>query len=910
MKRIVKQDPFFDKQPPLSFVEELKKPLHAEKPAGYGTRTASEKEIDASGIYLAELYADDPDNLLETIYTDFEKFTTLYEIAGKRFPVYLKKEATDCFETHTIKIAADGVTITANDTEGIRRGLIYLEDELRRREGAYLEPGELTRTPKIHSRITRCFFSPINRPPKFGDELSDDIDYYPEEYLNRLMHDGANGVWIYTRFADILPSSIIKENGQGYEKRIAKLNRVIDKCARYGIGVYVFAIEPVALKPEQLEKYPELAGTTFSIVQNMNLTETGATFCANSEAGKRYCYEAGVNLVTLAPKLKGYISITTGERLTSCSSILSDCNCPRCSKKKPGQVLSDAVEALRSGIRDTKPECETVSWTYGHRMWNYEDITDYVKTAPDDVMLMQSFEEMGYEEQLGKVRQLVDYWLSYVGPSEMFQVTAEEAQKSGKEMFAKMQVCCSHEIASVPYVPVPGILYKKYAKARALDVTGIMQCWYFGNYPSLMSKAAGELAFVEKFDNEDGFLRSLAGIYWGNSKADTIVKMWKEFEAGYSNYPRNIMFSYYGPMHDSVVWKLALKPKNFSLPRSWQTLDPIDGDRIGESMMDGHDIDEVLTLLDRMSSHWNKGLALLSELKHCGADEEEQISIAKTIGLLFASGRNVIEFYLLREQLGLQKGDAKAILEKMRHLVTEEIENSRRMIPLCNNDSRLGYHSEGEGYKFFPEKIEDRIAQLEELLKTEFVEVEARINEGLAPLEFYEGVEDHDSIKSYHLTKGSIEDAEWEMICDETDSKFRMSYDEENLYFEMSDSRRVQFIFSPEFRLLWPSTDVYFQPDGTTIPEEDAPYYSGLFKDSWDGYFRKFSDIKVLSGTATHLLVTVKRKDVNLAGLRPFKIKLVAGDKSWCKEENPVSTLGKCNVTPGDFGWIFFDTKN
>ena len=47
--------------------------------------------------------------------------------------------------------------------------------------------------------------------------MSDDIDYYPEEYLNRLMHDGANGIWIYTRFSDLLPSSIIKEYGKGYQ---------------------------------------------------------------------------------------------------------------------------------------------------------------------------------------------------------------------------------------------------------------------------------------------------------------------------------------------------------------------------------------------------------------------------------------------------------------------------------------------------------------------------------------------------------------------------------------------------------------------------------------------------------------------------------------------------------------------
>ena len=35
MRRTNKIDPFFDKQPPLSFVEELKESLHKEKPKYY-----------------------------------------------------------------------------------------------------------------------------------------------------------------------------------------------------------------------------------------------------------------------------------------------------------------------------------------------------------------------------------------------------------------------------------------------------------------------------------------------------------------------------------------------------------------------------------------------------------------------------------------------------------------------------------------------------------------------------------------------------------------------------------------------------------------------------------------------------------------------------------------------------------
>jgi len=905
MERLVKIDPFFDKQPPLSFIEDLKKPIFVTAPEYYGKSEIEDGEIDAHGIYIAEQYPDDPDGLLETVYADFARFSDIYGIAGDKYPIKLTKGETSCHEAYTVEITAEGITVTANDTEGIRRAVIYIEDELRRRENAFLEPGTVNRVPHIRSRITRCFFSPINRPPKYGDELSDDIDYYPEEYLNRLMHDGANGVWIYTRFSDIIPSSFIIENGKGFSARIAKLNRVIEKCRRYGIGVYVFAIEPVALTAEQVQKYPEMAGVK---------AWSGTTFCANSEKGKAFCYEAGARLMQLAPKLAGYISITYGERVTSCSSSELYPKCPNCGGKSHGQVLADAVEALRSGIRVVNPKCETVSWTYGARSrmltggdWR-EDIRDYVKAAPSDVMLCQNFDDMGYEEQLGEMRQCVDYWLSYIGPSELFRITAEQAKESGKHMFAKMQVCCSHEIASIPYVPVPGIIYKKYKSAHELGVEGVMQCWYFGNYPSMMSKAAGELAFYD-FSDEDKFLTDLAAIYWGRTKAPTVVKAWKAFEASYVRYPMNVMFSYYGPCHDGVVWKLALKPKNFSLARTWQGLDPIDGDRIGEALLNGHTLDEALTLLNEMCDKWDDGIEALAELESESDDEREQHSVADTIQLLFASARNILEFYQLRDHLGRGIGDPAETLEKLRDLVESEIENSRAMIPLCENDNRLGYHSEAEGFKFFPEKLNDRIAQLEELLATEFVEVGQRIKDGLVPLEYYEGIEDNDKIKRYTMSNIGLNRAPWEKIGDTNNSKFRIAYDNKHIYLELCSERNVTFTLCPEFKLMWPDCTMNIGADGSLKLGGNSFMYNSLFGERKEREYAKYENLQTANGLGTHVIIKFDLDKIGLDKIRPFKMKFIAGGVSWCKEDKPTYSLGKNDVTPGDYGWILPQPK-
>lgn len=914
MQRKLFTDPFFYNQPELEFIDELKSPFFKEKPDYYGKRSIEKGEVDARGIYIAEKFIDDPDNLLETIYNDFDKFINLYEIGGKKFPVYLKKGDTECFEAYILEITEECVTITANDTEGIRRALIWLEDELRRQENAYLKPQVLRRKPYVRSRITRCFFSPINRPPKFGDELYDDIDYYPDEYLNRLMHDGSNGVWIYTRFSDLLPSDILTEYGKDYEKRMAKLNKVIEKCRRYGVGVYVFAIEPMNISPEMAKKYPDLAG---DVIYNGNYT-----FCCSSEIGKAYCYEAGKKLLELAPNLRGLISITNGERATNCASGTAGkritlgrpkrTNCPRCKKLTNGEILANALECLKSGTREINPDFEVVSWTYGHGSWDLEDIEDYVERAPSDVMLMPNLEDMGMEEQLGKVRVARDYWLSYIGPSDIFTTTGKKAMECGKHLFAKTQICCSHEIATVPYIPVPGNIYDKYTIFREYGVEGVMQCWYFGNYPSIMSKAAGELSFVGEFNNKYEFLENLAGVYFGRTKAKAVAKAWKLFEEGYKNYPINIMFSYYGPMHDSVVWKLALLPRNFMLARTWQLVDPMDGDRITDSFLTGHTFDEVRELCEIMSSKWKEGMKQLYSIDITHSEEKNAYEVARAIDIIIDGGRNILEFYYLRDQLGRKEGNPTEILERMRELVNIEKQNSLSMIPLCESCKSLGYHSEAEGYKFFPEKLRDRVSYLDELLNTEFVEVEERIKEGKSPLEYYDGVEDFPIMKRYSMPKGEVSNAKWDQIGDSGNHKFRMSYDDTNLYIELYSETTSDFIMCPEFRLMVTDAYVYLTPAGECYLDQTGYFTFQVFGEREKIYKEKYKNIKVLDDAPYHLILTLKLEDFGLDKARPMKLRFKKDGEVWSREPEreyapdkmPRSTLGKHEIIPDEFGWI------
>ena len=98
MKRI---DYFFDKQPPLSFVETIRDPLHIKKPKWFGRTQPQKGEVCAQGAYLVNKFPD-AENLLETATEDFSLFLNLYEIAGNRYPIRLVQQETSCFEAFRI----------------------------------------------------------------------------------------------------------------------------------------------------------------------------------------------------------------------------------------------------------------------------------------------------------------------------------------------------------------------------------------------------------------------------------------------------------------------------------------------------------------------------------------------------------------------------------------------------------------------------------------------------------------------------------------------------------------------------------------------------------------------------------------------------------------------------------------
>lgn len=576
----------------------------------------------------------------------------------------------------------------------------------------------------VSNRISRCYFSPIKRPPLNRDELMDDVDYYPEEYLARLQREGVNGLWLTVEWRDLAETSFTRRSPDA-DRRLAKLRQVVERCLKYGIKTWLFCIEPRACRGADslLIEHPELFGSTWA---------DGKVFCPLSAATQRYVEESVRDIFTRVPRLGGIMMISHGERMTTCLSKVDAVtgkwtgDCPRCAQARPWQMHEATAAAIMRGIRAAGSDAGYVSWFYMPyvRPERADWVAECAAHLPKGVTLACNFESGLVVEQLGRPRCGGDYWQAQVGPAEGFRKVAEAGRRAQAPIGAKIQVCNSHEVATVPYVPVPGLLYRKYRAMKEFDVSTVIQCWYFGSYPGLMNAAAGMLSRERFLDDETAFLTRLAKPYWGEDAA-RMAELWKRFSDAYANYPLSNCMQYYGPFHAGVAWPLLPDVWMLPLGRTWKPQDPPSGDVIGECL-ENHSLEEARELALRMAAGMRivdaTGREAWNDWAARWADDRERrldLGVMQALHLQCESAADIFSFYLDRAQAiydSRVRGDsaaALAALARMAAIVSNEVAVTRKLLPLARADSRLGFHSEAEAHQYHPAKLEWRLQELE-----------------------------------------------------------------------------------------------------------------------------------------------------------------------------------------------------
>ena len=312
----------------------------------------------------------------------------------------------------------------------------------------------------------------------------------------------------------------------------------------------------------------------------------------------------------------------------------------------------------------------------------------------------------------------------------------------------------------------------------------------------------------------------------------------------------------------------------------------VSGDRIGECLIYQHTLAEGLTLCREMYELWQKGTDILESLRGDYSDDPARIAdinLARAISLQMRSTLNLLTFYSLREEMFFERKDN---LEALRGIVQDEIRNSRSMKQLCEQDSRLGYHSEAEGYLFFPEKLEARAALLEQLLDVDFPKF--RMDAPFIAEYTGENPVGAKSVCRRGTPSGNMEKAGG------TGISWTSYYDEQMLSIVVEGSEGKAFTVEIEPCRLWPPVRIDFDQSGKPV------LYSFIFR-----------EIPSVEYVRENGRLTIRIPMEVFDGFRrknfPMRFNLWSGTDGWVRREPWTSRLLHRDYNPKCAGWLIFE---
>ena len=722
---------------PLPFAEELAAPLHTESILDRN-RELRRDEVGFAAGYRLLLNVRETSSL-QTAICDFRSFMkNCLEVpdlpnSGYTFSVAMNDEvAAATAESFSLDIGQSGCRISASDINGIRRALIYLEDEMSIRRFPALPLKTVARSPSVKLRISR---SPL-ASYRFGTgwELDKQNDAYPEEYLNKMAHCGINAIWVAGILRELVHSKVLPEMTVP-ETRLELLAKLVKKAEYYGIKVYFFCIEP-RIQDERdpvFQAHPEIRGSKWG--------NYGRTICTSHPLVLEYIQEVTAELFRKAPGLGGMINLFRGERTTACCSpppplVGSDPKdptkgrpadyvkpCPGCAKLAMEDIYCAELASFLTGMRSVSDDTRLIAWNYGH---NQMDLNKKIlaKIHPD-IIFLDTFEHDGKKQICGKTRTIDEYAISYVGPSDPFRELNNQARKYDKSLFAKIQLGATYETPSMPYVPVPTSAYRKFKWMAKHNINGVMQSWIIGGFPSVMHKAAGEAAFAPLEKDETAFLRRLAAIEWGEKQADTVCQAWKIFFKAYDLYPFSSPIFYFGPIAKSPAYHLYLEPQgDIAKPYNWgltRDRNPQPYEDNLQRWLGSFTVEEIITSFRNLAGIWQKGLTLLQKAAAyfpVRSPQARELAVATALQLQFCSAANVFEFYQLRETLGTEskKKERTDLYQQLRRIAKDDIRLAQAMKPLLQIEPSIGYQAEMQCYSFSIPLLDAKIEQVNKML--------------------------------------------------------------------------------------------------------------------------------------------------------------------------------------------------
>ncbi len=524
----------------------------------------------------------------------------------------------------------------------------------------------------------------------YGDIfVRDEPEGFSDKILSAYKNAGVNGIWLQGVLSALSYYPFVPALSEKYELRRKNLNKLIEKCAKYGIKIYLYINEPRSLPNEFFETRPELKGQTIGAY---------SALCTSVQAVKDYLYEAIKDLASNVKGLGGFITITMSENLTHCNSIKKT-DCPRCAVRPKYELPAEVNNIIMKAVRDAKSSAKVYAnlwaWSF-NKDFSDEDILKGIAMLDKEInVLSVSENEMRLtDESVQDI--LLDYSISRVGPSEKTIFSFNEAKKTGHEISAKVQINNSWELASVPYIPVFELIYEHMTNLKNVGVNDVMLSWTVGGYPSVSIALAIEILKNKEFDMNEWYCRSYG------EKGLTVRDCVKKFSAAFRKFPFSVCFLYFGCQNVACANPLFLKNSGLAATMVGFPYDDI------ESWRGSYPMDLFELRLKELCNLWLEGLDSLKTIKSNKKSIKELKNIAEACYIHFRT--TYLQLTFNRKKADVAKNSRELIA-----IANEEYKLCRRLFVIAQTDARIGYEPSNQ-YFYYSNLLLEKAVNVEYVL--------------------------------------------------------------------------------------------------------------------------------------------------------------------------------------------------
>ena len=635
---------------------------------------------------------------------------TLLGISAEEYEIMLRE---DDFLDHKLSYKAEGTQcywrpLTEEETAKTRELAKLLKDIEEKIGDAPDTAFDFARNYyKPASPITTPYPTFIGKDMKFiysyfalyGDPLIDEtLDPFPDKLLEEYAKYGVNGVWMQGVLYQLVHYPFAPEMSAGWEIRQKNLKKLVDRAAKYGIGIYLYFNEPRWMPMSVFEKHPEIQGRT---VEDKGM----ACLCTSTPEVQEYLENGAYQLFKAVEGLAGFFTITRSENPTNCYSHTNEdnCNCPRCSQRSVPEVLAEVNNFLYRGAKRANPDARGIAWVWG---WPDNRVEKVIELL-DDGIIFQSTSETLIEVHKGAPVKIADYSMSNPGPGEWAKNNWRLAKKHNHECCAKVQFNNTWECSGVPYIPVFDLVAEHAVNLKNEGIRHMMLSWTLGGAPSpSLSLVSGIFDGKYKLDTcVDEMIDDVFPV----GCAETVKKAQRMMSDAFRQFPFSCAVVYASPLTSgprSVFYTEKTGRRGARVGISFDSVDAWTAEYAEDVF------ERQMTLV---VEPWREAIKLLDACDDKSELFEEFKSCAKGTLVHFESVLHLTRFVRARNAMldGEKVIDGnRDVKQVMMQALDEEEANTINAIRAQSKDSRIGFEASNH-YNFSRQNLVEKLVNID-----------------------------------------------------------------------------------------------------------------------------------------------------------------------------------------------------